>query len=83
MVADDFGIPGWLSLFLGIAITIITGLFVSFFVGDRIIISGIKEEKRIDEKTEEEIREEDDILKEVKRDVEEIKEEIEEGICKK
>ena len=83
MVADDFGIPGWLSLFLGIAITIITGLFVSFFVGDRIIISGIKEEKRIDEKTEEEIREEDDILKEVKRDVEEIKEEIEERICKK
>jgi hypothetical protein len=39
----------------GIILTLITGLFISFFIGDSIIISGINQEKRIDEKTEEEI----------------------------
>ncbi len=76
LVADDLNIPGWLSALSGIAITMITGLFVSFFIGDRIIISGIKEEKRIDEKTEEEIKKEGVVLAEIYRDVKEIKKQL-------
>ena len=56
MIADDFGLSGLASALLGIAVLLSIGLFVSFFVGSEIIISGIRAEKRIDEKTEEEIK---------------------------
>ena len=78
MMADDFGIPGYVSLFLGVLITTVTGLFVSFFIGDKIIISGIKEEKRIDEKTIEEIKKEEAILTKIEREIADMKEEISE-----
>ena len=77
-LADDIGMSGFSSLFLGIVISITSGLFVSFFVGDSIIISGIKREKRIDEKTESEIKKEEVSLKEIKKDLKIIQEEIEE-----
>jgi len=64
-------------MLLGVFISISTGLFVSFFVGDKIIISGIKQEKRIDEKTEDEIKKEEITLVEIKKDLKEIKEDIE------
>ncbi len=78
MIADDLNMSGWVSLILGVLISITIGLFVSFFVGDTIIISGIKQEKRIDEKTEEEIKKEEISLREIKKDLKEIKEDIEE-----
>jgi hypothetical protein len=77
MIADDFNMSGWVSLFLGVIISIVVGLFVSFFVGDKIIIAGIKNEKRIDEKTEGEIKKEEVTLKEIKKDLKTIKEELE------
>lgn len=87
-VSDKLGIPGWVSAVGGIVLSMLTGLFVSFFIGDNIIISGINKEKRIDEKTEKELREEEDIvidiqnkvkeedqiLVDIRRDIEEIKE---------
>ncbi|MFA6392578.1 MAG: hypothetical protein WCW54_00625 [Candidatus Paceibacterota bacterium] len=78
MIADDIGMSGFVSMALGVFISIITGLFVSFFVGDKIIISGIKKEKRIDEKTESEIKKEEVSLSEIKKDLREIKDDIEE-----
>jgi len=76
MIAGDLNLSGWPSLILGLSIAIISGLFVSFFVGDRIIISGIRREKRIDEKTEDEIRKEEVSLVEIKKELEDIKEEM-------
>ena len=73
-VSDQLGIPGWLSIAGGISIAMLCGLFVSFFIGENIIISGINKEKRIDEKTEKEIKEEENILKEIQMDVKEVKE---------
>lgn len=78
MIADDFGMSGFFSMALGVLISISAGLFVSFFVGDSIIISGIKKEKRIDEKTETEIKKEEVSLSEIKKDLKKIKEDIEE-----
>ncbi len=61
-------------------IMLITGLFVSLFIGDRIILSGLKHEKKVDEKTEEEIIQEESEIKQlvkslssVQKDIEEIK----------
>lgn len=73
VIADDFGMPGWVSLALGVGITLSTGLFVSFFIGDGIIISGLNKDKRIDEKTEKEIYKEEEVLEEIQKDIEELK----------
>lgn len=55
-LADEYDMSSWVSIIIGTVILLVTGLFVSFFIGEGIIISGINEEKRVDEKTEEEIR---------------------------
>jgi len=68
----------WTTLLL-----LATGLFVSFFVGDRIILSGVKKEKRLDEKTVEDIKKEDeqiqllrDKVDKISRNIEEIKQKL-------
>lgn len=78
MIADEMRMPGLVSLLLGVLISMSAGLFVSFFVGDSIIITGIKREKRIDEKTESEIKKEEVTLNEIKKDLRDIKKEINE-----
>ena len=50
------------SLLLSIVVLLATGLFVSFFIGDRIIMSGLKHEKKVEEKTETEVREEEAMI---------------------
>jgi len=72
-IADNMLMPGWLSLIIGLIISGMTGLFVSLFIGDKIILSGINHEKRVDEKTEEEIKNEEVVLSEIKEDLDEIK----------
>lgn len=71
--------PWWdgpLSLLIGSILLLITGLFVSSFIGNEIIISGLKGEKKITEKTEEELKEETLKLKKALNDLEEIKNKI-------
>lgn len=52
----------FVSVAFSIVILLVTGLFVSFFIGDRIILSGLKHEKKVEEKTELEVREEESML---------------------
>ena len=52
LVPALFG-PG--SIALGVALLLATGLLVSFFIGDNIILSGYKREKKLVERTEAEI----------------------------
>lgn len=73
-IQDNWNMSGEASLFWGIIITVSTGLFVSFFIGENIIISGLNKEKRIDEKTEEEIQKERGVLEKIQKDIKEIKE---------
>ncbi|HVY72931.1 MAG TPA: hypothetical protein VG984_02700 [Candidatus Paceibacterota bacterium] len=47
---------GPVSALLGLVILLSTGLMVSFFIGDSIILSGLKHEKKLVEKTEVEVR---------------------------
>jgi mannitol-specific phosphotransferase system IIBC component len=60
------------------AILLATGLFVSFFVGDRIILSGVKKEKKIEEKTETEIDKEEDEIRNVRSKINQMAKDIEE-----
>ncbi len=60
--------PWWdgpLSLFFGIILLLITGLFVSNFIGNEIIISGLRGEKKLTEKTEVEVRTETGAIAEI------------------
>ena len=77
VISDNWNISGFVSLFLGILLTLATGLFISFFIGDNIIISGINKEKRVDEKTEEEIHKERTIITKIQKDIKEIKDILE------
>ncbi len=79
------------SILLGTAILLVTGLMVSFFIGDTIIISGFKKEKKLVEKTEKELleatRNQTDILtaeiRHMHRDLEDIKRDMAEDGEKK
>jgi len=67
---------GPVSIILSTLILLITGLFVSFFIGDRIILSGLKGEKKLVEKTASGVKTEAEILMELKEEVKQIEEEI-------
>ena len=55
---------GPVSLILSVAILLVTGLFVSFFVTDNVILTGMKHERKLVEKTEKELEEEVQELRE-------------------
>ncbi|MDO8591060.1 MAG: hypothetical protein Q7R65_03740 [bacterium] len=77
---------GWLSfvfhpmisLLLSVIILLGSGLFVSFFIGDRIILSGLKHEKKVEEKTEAEVREEEAMLTALHTKLDHLTREVEE-----
>ena len=89
MLAARGGLLGFLfyepvNLILVVLILLATGLFVSYFIGDTILISGIRHEKKVTDKTEREVQEEEvelkgirTTIKEIKKDVEEIKQAVE------
>jgi hypothetical protein len=67
-------------------ILLATGLFVSYFIGDTILISGLKQQKKLHEKTEKEVREEEvqltdlnSAIKEIKKEVDEIRDAVEQN----
>ncbi|MEK7578863.1 MAG: hypothetical protein AAB789_01605 [Patescibacteria group bacterium] len=77
MVADTIPfLTGPVSIFVSIAILLAIGLFVSFFIGDTILISGLKKEKRLDEKIASEVRTELDILNDIQKRLNEIEKEL-------
>jgi hypothetical protein len=79
---------GWLfyeptNMIIVTIILLASGLFVSYFIGDTILMSGMKGEKKLADKTEREIREEEvelkkiqATIKEIEKDVEQIKEAV-------
>lgn len=69
-------IDGPLSVFASVVILLATGLFVSFFVSDQVILSGIRQEKKLVEKTAAEVREEESELEKVRKTVQHIEQEI-------
>jgi hypothetical protein len=68
------------SVVVSVVILLLTGLFVFYFIGDNIIITGLRSQKKIVDKTEKEIHaEENELTKtrikiaKIERDIEEIK----------
>lgn len=69
----DSTIPIWwdgpLSIVIGLVMLLATGIFVSSFIGNEIIISGIRGEKKMVEKTEMEMQSETESVKDIKREI--------------
>ncbi len=58
-IADDINMSSVVSIILGSVILLITGVFVSAFIGNRLIISGLIGEKKLAEKEASEIETEE------------------------
>lgn len=70
-----FSGPG--SIVISVIILLATGLFVSFFVGDVIIMSGLRKEKKFVEKAQEEIQKESRDLREMETILKKLEKEVE------
>lgn len=70
-----FSGPG--SIIISVIILLATGLFVSFFVGDVIIMSGLKKEKKFVERAEDEIQKESKDLKQMETVLKKLEKEVE------
>lgn len=64
------------SIITGALILLITGLLVSFFIGDSIILSGFKQEKKLAEKTEMEVLADKDTNQQILEHLEIIEEKL-------
>lgn len=63
---EPFGIiDGPVTLLFASCLLLVTGLFVSVFIGDQVIISGLRGEKKLTEKTEHEVETEESQLSKI------------------
>ncbi|MFA6301366.1 MAG: hypothetical protein WC609_03380 [Candidatus Paceibacterota bacterium] len=76
-IADDMSVSSVLSLIIGSVMLLMTGVFVSAFVGSKLIISGLVGEKKIEEKEEEELETEEMQLKNLQKTLKRVEEKLE------
>ncbi len=77
------GFLGWIfyepnSLIITTIVLLMTGLFVSYFIGDTILMSGLRRQKKTTEKTEKDVEEEEAELKSMRSAIKDIKKEVDE-----
>lgn len=60
---------GPLSIAIGLAILLATGIFTSSFIGNEIILSGIRREKKMAEKNESEMMSETESVNDIKKEI--------------
>ena len=77
-IADDIDISSVASIIIGSIILLVTGVFVSAFIGNRLIISGLSGDKKLEEKVEEEIETEEAQIKKMQSTLNKVEKEISE-----
>ena len=78
MIADDLGVNGVWSVVISVVVLLVTGLFVSFFIGDRIILSGWRHEKKLAERMAVGVKTDTDILLDIHTRVQKLEKDLEE-----
>lgn len=76
---DSVSAPLWdgpLSLFVGGALLLMTGAFTSSFIGNELILSGLRGERRLSEKTETEVETEEEVILEIKTELDKVNSKI-------
>lgn len=74
--ADDIYLTSWGSLVIGSTILLLTGVFVSDFIGNKLIISGLIGGKKISEKAKEEIETEETQIRNLQHTLERLEEKL-------
>ncbi len=64
------------QIVISTSLLLLTGLMVSVFIGDRIILSGLRHEKKLEEKTEELIEEEVITLAEIQESIKRLERQV-------
>ena len=82
-LSEEIGMSNLEALIISLVILLSTGLFVSFFIGDRFIIAGLKGEKKIIEKTKDEIIAEESEIRQIFRQLEKLEQKLDELIKQK
>lgn len=75
-IADDINLNSSISLILGAVILLVTGVFVSEFIGSKLIISGLIGEKKLTEKEKGEIETEETQLKNLQSTLSRVEKQI-------
>lgn len=75
--ADEMDLSSGWSIVISVIVLLSTGLLVSAFIGDQVIISGLRHEKKLAEKTEEEVEEESGRLVAVRHELKKISDRLE------
>ncbi len=83
ILMNEGGFWGWffyepITIVWTSVILLMTGLFVSVFIGERIIISGLKNEKKVSDKTEKEVDKEEDEIRDMESKINRISKDIRE-----
>ena len=76
---DAFNSPWWdgpLSLIVGCTLLYFTGAFISSFIGNELILSGLRGEKKLEEQTETEVKNEVRAISDIKDALVSIEEKI-------
>ena len=69
---------GPLSFLVGTVMLLMTGVYVSAFIGNRLIVSGLYGEKKLTEKTKEEIETEEEQIKKLQNTIERVERKVSE-----
>lgn len=80
LTTDSFSGAWWdgpLSFAVGIIILFATGAFTSSFIGNELILSGLRGEKKLNQKTEVEVKEEEESISDIKKGLKNVSEGIE------
>ena len=77
MIIDETNLGAWESIALSLAILLITGTFVSHFVSDDLITSGLSKQKKIIDKTENELADDVEALHSISKEIKKMKREVE------
>jgi uncharacterized membrane protein len=75
-ISDEINLGSITSIILGSFILLMTGVFVSAFIGNKLIISGIVGEKKLSEKAKEEIQSEEAELENIQRTLDRVEKKI-------
>jgi len=83
ILQEQGGWLGWIfyepiNLIIVLVILLMTGLFVSYFIGDTILLSGLKGQKKMTDKTDKEVMEEERELASMRTTIREMKKEVDE-----
>lgn len=82
MIADDMGVSGWASVIVGAVLLLITGVFVSAFIGNRVLLAGLRDQKKMSQQEKKcmelDLQHEHEAIDNISESLEGIKEDIDE-----